>query len=625
MNKFIGGYGKHFEPTLMYLEENLSLLNQPLKEIEQQHADDQFITDAMRTFVLVKKLSSLELDRAIDTRTDPSGDETNRNLGEIVLLAGMMRYFDAAQTYKLQGYFKLSEALCKSVKKRKMRKERKLNNFFGERLKENLLRTQLESATGQSGTEPLADGVKKVSPSPSIVDLRKNIKQKKKTKLEEFFGNKLPRGELRKQQLVAAPLPDENFRSISDKEVVYAAVLINAELPLPPTLNELDPAQKRLLTQRLRKIQAVLGTPLSEATNASNAIDFQIIIASPEIEKKYCDDKTRQKTMMGSPEGENVAPESRLDESTSSVSQSSTQGSVLRRKNEYRRKKLQKLQRFMGERFSWQTVVAQQRSAPYKITPEERQRIVKRVDKLGRYFGDLIPSELIATQKETTLIHKRSILGLAQIMQSKDDLAELVESLAVFEYEQATGLSRTASVGSLESLTPVNEDALKLSRQRRLQKLKKFFGYIPDLNLVQNILDDIEQSIDEEIQEMNDKNALKYDLKALKEQIHRQSLNSVPASDTPEPFLNVESPCRISSVTKCEASTIYARARPQPTDSSNAEDKGNELEEEKEGSGDEDEDEDEDVGIEDKLGKWAEDDEERREDSDLDGRSVSKE
>ncbi|KAI8851659.1 hypothetical protein BC829DRAFT_111715 [Chytridium lagenaria] len=161
--------------------------------------------------------------------------------------------FPSSKYLPVEGYFSDPSRLTAVKKKRKIRKEKKINKFFGERPSFEQLQRQLVAANlPQAGIEhSLAWTPGSARP---IYDAGEDqgdsfVKRKRAEKLSEFFGTNLGRVELRMQHLADAShgsMPQENPESGSESD----------DEPLE-TVNELDQDTKRQLRKRNKKLVAI--------------------------------------------------------------------------------------------------------------------------------------------------------------------------------------------------------------------------------------------------------------------------------------------------------------------------------------------------------------------------------
>jgi len=550
-----------------------------------------------------------------------------------ILTKAIYQYFPESNNINLTNYFDTpSTKLSTQQKQTKIQKEKKLAKFFGVRpsgdiiLKQHPLNKDPSNALinaypgkssisissslsdNDSGNITMHGHHSKFLPGTASSTSDFFAKKKKVEKLEEFFGDKLPTKQLRTQMLSTTEDVESN-ESISSQaspnvnanrllRAISGGNLTTEVVEPPPTQNELDPEEKRILTKRHNKLKSMLGEPLaSEQLAALSVPNIRLspvqlrrplqLGSSPEIQpiegagnrpipfseptspinlvsptpeaigpheegsNDSCDNENSKSSLNGSrsstkrhirrsSEGSLPLEESNYLHRTGIDSSHSTISSISNKDTkEYRRKKLRKLQQFLGERITLTTLTkeasniagngtdssaaesplmktkmdhslhsthatspnlgnsigAQQRI----MSSKERQAQVKRINKLERVFGSVPPVALVNADDTPAELTKKTIASLSYILdqQREFDFVELIENMAEFDLElegKPTSTGFKTTLGGLKSsgttgmhsasfnniMDAMNNEtssvAAKQARQRKLLKLQRFFG-----------------------------------------------------------------------------------------------------------------------------------------------------
>ncbi|KAI9145032.1 hypothetical protein BKA69DRAFT_654692 [Paraphysoderma sedebokerense] len=489
-----------------------------------------------------------------------SGGSNGAVQKEQILTRIIKRYFPQLQSRP--GYFDVMNRLASDNRQIKVHKEKKLTKFFGERVSIEELQKQIDTALSAPMRPARSDSVHSVSanvvrgrrnrkPSEynSISEVSSSMSQKEESadlfskkkkvdKLNEFFGDRVPARQLVEQNLVGVA---NSTAQTSTTEI--------ADIPPTPTLNELSTDERRLLTKRSKKLRDVLGEPLNEDITYKALTEPIFKSTSPPPIRS---DSTAVKAADLSAISPQIASHDEaagtsIDSSTISFSQQapSTVSSISVEANldskEIRRKKLEKLYRFLGERLSENALESLQNQAAQALlknpnavvtasntplTPDEKRQTVRRAVKLGKMFGAVPPSQLLSEMDKKTLQHRSSIFSLRQVLH--DDNA-LVDLLALMSDSQADGANPTdvsvaakadptSSVISEEMPVPVD----KTFRQKKLHKLQRFFGdkVDPVFLFEQNVLATLERTMEEEL-DSDSLKELKKDLELLRNEVRK--------------------------------------------------------------------------------------------------------
>ncbi|KAI8813114.1 hypothetical protein BJ742DRAFT_849898 [Cladochytrium replicatum] len=525
-----GSYADYFRPDIVFASS--------IAKMYEQHAAGQ--------------PPNLE---AQNISTSPPGSAPFK---EAVLYKAMDNYFPQA-TQIIPGYFSVNQRVQWCQKQRKMAKEKKLAKFFGERPTRELIVRQTQHLPqsrsfndGQSlfeRRESVADSEAGDTPVPStvpgveiIVDTHENATRRKKMeKLEGFFGDRLPNKELREQRLVhqdefggaeneaEGEELDESWDRAGSKEEALA--------PAGATVNELDSAQRKILTKRNKKIQSMFGEHLDESMVQRSLKEPML----PNSNLGVSNDRLREST--GSRAVSIVETESLLSLYTGDEDPEAAA-------NTARKKKMDKISQFLGERISVNqlqefssTSVTLAKMTPTPMNAEERALAKRRLNKLEKLLGAVPPPtastpvkrlapptsgdpSLSPRNSESNVSAKRNsmtslgsnvaktIRRLSDLLQ-RGDVVELLERLTVIDEES-------------EIVTPIVVEPgsnTKESRQKRLNKLRKFFGDNIDIELLveQQVLQPLNELMlspensPEEVQQMQK------DISAIRAMVQRQS------------------------------------------------------------------------------------------------------
>ncbi|KAJ3107654.1 hypothetical protein HDU97_003648 [Phlyctochytrium planicorne] len=503
---------------------------------------DAFPSTAQTIFDLVSILedpSSESSAEAIARIGDGKRLAVNSNEFRELFLSLCSNEFFATQPDLFYHYFDAVSRMSWAQKQKKMQKEKKLSKFFGERPSSEQLQRQTNNQRRISLTmlkENIKDDGDELDAILSNSSLDGNgdptARRKKMEKLETFFGDKIPKKQKVEQSLVTA---NDELNLIfstenSDDEAPDGIEAICEDIS---ATNELPPEQRRILNKRNKKISTLLGETLDEKTiskvldtaNMSKAVlpmvpnDQTVLSPTPQLQEEEGDDSFEDSSDPNGQGSNNVSN---------------------------KKKRLDKLSSMLGERIKVndvsdsQAAVAVQNTphqigrvlpTPRVLTPDERKQVQRRANKIERLMGVIPPTEaLISTISESEAQAKLSseaakklqkgIASISFFIQNTSDVVELLETLSVVSAEFPNLEPRRLSMVSDEG-EPVES---KESRQRRINKLRKFFGN--DINviaLIENqLLSDLEQNL-EEVVDQGDKQVLMENMKSLRVMMNRRS------------------------------------------------------------------------------------------------------
>ncbi|KAI8814013.1 hypothetical protein BJ742DRAFT_388119 [Cladochytrium replicatum] len=518
-----GSYADYFRPDIVFV-------NSMARMCEQYEAG---------------QTSSLE---AQSISTSPPGSGPFK---EAVLYKAMDIYFPLA-TQIIPGYFSVNQRVQWCQKQRKMAKERKLAKFFGERPTRELIVRQTQhlpqSRSFHDGESLLerresvtGSGAGDTDTAPVVMGVE--TRRKKMEKLEGFFGDRLPNKELREQRLVNR---DEFGGAVNEVEEDDAAIASwnssdsKEEALAPPgaTVNELDSAQRKILTKRNKKIKSMFGEHLDESMVQRTLTEPML----PPTNLGVSNDRLRE-TTGGSRPASIVETESLLSLYTADDDPEAAA-------NTARKKKMDKISQFLGERISVNqlqefssTSTNMAKMAPTPMSAEERALAKRRVNKLEKLLGAVPPPTASTPVKrlappssgDASLSPRNSEFN---INAKRNSMTSLGSNVAKTIRRLSDLLQRGDVVELLERLTVIDEESdmvtpifvepgsnTKESRQKRLNKLRKFFGDNIDIELLveQQVLQPLNELMlspensPEEVQQMQK------DICAIRTMVQRQS------------------------------------------------------------------------------------------------------
>ncbi|TPX68115.1 hypothetical protein SpCBS45565_g03344 [Spizellomyces sp. 'palustris'] len=391
-------------------------------------------------------------------------------------------------------YFRDAQYASAAKRKSRINKDKKLTKFFGARPSGDQIYRQLAKTNPrvEIGHDEVED-TKQENQEEKVVP--ENISKKRRfSKLHNFFGENLPKPQLKAQNLATR---QDSVASLSRNEGKVTGrarshTIHSYTPPLPRrNQNELDPTEKKRLVKQKLKIKAVLGAPFGEVLcpnplfrRRSYSIDS--LLLSPKTEAttsgvQLSERKSRSETAVSSADGSGVrlqgktATDCRL--SSQESSQSITRGSDSLEDNDRsrRRKRVQKLLALLGEGFPAATINDAASSvkpkSPVTLSPEMRQEHVRRNSKLERVFGKVPPSNLVAGNHlfdphSAASAHQRAIQGLSMFIQNENGVVDLMEKMAAFDEGPRNG----------DSEEDMGSEAEKMKKRKQTSKLQKFFG-----------------------------------------------------------------------------------------------------------------------------------------------------
>ncbi|KXS16506.1 hypothetical protein M427DRAFT_69077 [Gonapodya prolifera JEL478] len=551
-------YAKHFPPVFETLAALITTLENPLLQIRS-----------------VKSRSIMALDEP------DGGDAPATEWTKEVILGKVMKRFFGTDADVVVGYYEKMRARVAAQRVRKVKKDKKLAKFFGERLANDVIVKQVSADRNGSSDSVLPDPAEFFAmslqrrrtkaflgtaigtpPSPtssapstsprghgrmsieSPVDgLAPQMKRKKMEKLSEFFGDRIDKKVLQEQNLVSsfdtASLAEEPSKE--DQDRTDAPQTKDVAQKAPETVNNLTTKEKKILAGRAKKLRDVLGENIGEELIAKSVTEPQMLNLSllatptaltvPRSSSAASDFTSSDTASLSSP-----------DDAVPSLNRSRSQRRQANEPlgpKEQRRKRLEKLESFLGERLDVKTLAEmearRQLLLKKKVLSNKPMTAKDREVSLSKLFGQVIPPDLITGAEEAIVKHRASILGVSMIISDDNQLLDLLttvanngesDSRAAQAAAAAKRISMTASTSSgfADAASETEEDdelgpsLSKEQRAKKVAKLMKFFGEGADPSIIieKTLFQDIETSIEEDVENPADRKALKEELEELR-------------------------------------------------------------------------------------------------------------
>ncbi|KAJ3276409.1 hypothetical protein HDV01_005032 [Terramyces sp. JEL0728] len=436
----------------------------------------KIITDKIEILELIEDPNSEEAKRALNLFADGQYPSISSALFRQRVLSTIISHYLPIVSPVIFGYFDADSRQEWAQKHKKMHKQKKLTKFFGDRPDTEIMQSQI-SAGSRVVAHPYEDeeGEQETENRESIKSsLDDADKRKKVDKLTGFFGDQLPKRQMKSQNLVEET--QSSALSISD---IKPEISLGDPEVLIDTINELKPEEKSALTKRAKKLLMMLGENLDQK-NLSEAIPTKPVGKFNEAE-------------FDSSEFEEIAKAEELVDQSDSTSES-IDGKLTQKQ------RLDKLSHFLGHRIAETEVnyqaVSQQTARP--LTTEEKKLYQKKAGKLERLLGSAVPAENIVNYGT------KSDDNLDDEEQEKDFDNNLADSL------------------------DSDEDDRKI-KLNKLRKLRKMFGIEITLQNEQDIseidIKEIEESINSQVKDPEYRALLYADLDTLKLQ-HKKTVMS---------------------------------------------------------------------------------------------------
>ncbi|KAI8816806.1 uncharacterized protein EV422DRAFT_544041 [Fimicolochytrium jonesii] len=497
-----------------------------------------FATSPIEAQAMLPLLERMVTPTENDRKLSSTSQNTNIGFRENMLdrvIARYLPYFDRS----IEGYFSEGNRNRWSSKQARMHKEKKLAKFFGERPSVDLVQQQIALASANYLREAMK-GFPNESPhdlfgaaqSPNEEEItyvdfqRQMIRRRKKEKLEEFFGNRLPDRQKRNQRLMVSGKAfgsgDLSLGTSSDDDSSEGGSY--ETLPPGPTENELDPEERRILQKRTKKISRMLGEAMNEQTisqRVTHAAKLQSFNSQQEIPQ--LPPITTSSFSLGDPYWQQPADAQDSDSKF------------------MHKKRLDKISQLMGERIGVSDLEEAQNQAsgapslagpgPNRpLTSEEKRQFQWKASKLERVLGQLPPVEALmrslpAEQKTEVATLHRGLVGLSFLVRNANAL-ELLDTLSEITQGGADAPPGELSfTGSSDTTPDGSKDPRKRQGQEKLKKLRRFFGdnVTVEKILETQILADVERSLQDLQTSPHERNLLRAEVDSIRSELRRRS------------------------------------------------------------------------------------------------------
>ncbi|KAI8896793.1 hypothetical protein BC833DRAFT_596217 [Globomyces pollinis-pini] len=445
---------------------------------------------------------------------DPTSDESTAALMKIagtsddnsisstffrqkVLINIISAYFHEADS-SVRGYFDEVNRSEYSNKQQRMHKQKKLTKFFGSRPDATHMQHQ-----DTKGIDPSEEEVFNQDEATFEVSEDNDLESRKKKadKLVEFFGNSLPKKQLRTQNLIenSSVQRDESFQSLSKSE---PGLDHDTDAIFLDNVNHLDPQQKVMLTKRAKKLLMMLGDDAGEKP----VYNPQIAAILAKSEPKYVDDE------------EIDHASNQLNSVCITTEEPEAENPLVSKKQ-----KLDKLSSVLGHRIETDELntspVISNTARP--LTTGEKKIYQKKAGKLERLLGSTVPAGNIVHYDSSSLDNE-----------NEDGAAQIINSSTSRDTDNAIDDDHTES-----------EDEMKRQKMMRLRKLRRMLGFeaIDVTQLTDKAIADMEQSVSSQIQNPEDRQLILDEIKSLKENHQKQQVvKSIDVTSTDSSNIQVQ-------------------------------------------------------------------------------------
>jgi hypothetical protein len=372
----------------------------------------------------------------------------------------LSHYFpESAQIGK--GYFDADSRNNFRVRQLNIMKQKRLRKFFGTQITEEQMKRQ--TFTGglhgnyDTSSPVFQDGISTYSQSED--ESQEVDKKKKVDKLTGFFGDQLPKHQMKAQHLVNNDSGSEDPSMVEELSPVSQVALLE-------TINELPPEEKAMLTRRAKKLLMMLGENIDgKEVHASLGTSMQ-------------------------PSESPISPDSILQSDNASID-----ASILDENDSKsaQKQRLDKLSHFLGHRIAEADIVTSEPQVIARpLTVGEKKIYQKKAGKLEQLLGSTVPADSIVNYA-------------SQEIADDEDWME--------EIDQAKPLPKE----EFDILDGDDFDQDRKNKLARLRKLRKMLGISADVTvLTDKVLKDLEESIRSEIQDPEDRALLQEDLERMK-------------------------------------------------------------------------------------------------------------
>jgi hypothetical protein len=395
--------------------------------------------------------------------------------------------------------------LTVAQKQRRVLREKRLKRFFGDKptIEDPYeeakhwqfgVTTKRDSTVDDSGVDTKGSAARSVPQylSPPTTEENLHYRKKKVEKLEDFFGvAKIPVEQMFEQKLIG--------------EISSASGADSDHFVVPATTNNLSPSSKKKLMHKGKKLREMFGEPLQ------GALAEKVLSTTLHFNEEGEDDSKKSSEQMNS--DRRPARSSSVDSRTSLVTISDKAKRMLSDKDR-KRKKLEKIQDFLGERITSQLLDDAARNScdlerdvsVVNISGKERVVLQRRFNKLQNLFGEVPPNDAVLPHKDSTIAKTEKsesdnalavltdIVGgervLEFLLSSEKTMTDLILILDEFDDEYGAPIEALEDIFLSASNDQLNGDqeaikgrkeiianhVVNARQRRRLGKLTKFFG-----------------------------------------------------------------------------------------------------------------------------------------------------
>ncbi|KAJ3318687.1 hypothetical protein HDV06_004100 [Boothiomyces sp. JEL0866] len=444
----------------------------------------KIITDKIEILELIEDPNSDEAKRALNLFADGQYPSISSALFRQRVLSTIISHYLPIVSPVILGYFDADSRQEWAQKHKKMHKQKKLTKFFGDRPDTEILQSQVTSGTRRVSEPYVEETGDNESENRESIKLSMDDadKRKKVDKLTGFFGDQLPKRQMKSQNLVEET---QLSSALSASELKQEVSIADPDV-LIDTINELKPEEKSALTKRAKKLLMMLGENLDQR-NLSDAIPTKPVGKFNEAD-------------FDSSEFEEIAKAEELVDSTDQSLADGIEGKLTQKQ------RLDKLSHFLGHRIAETEVInqsaTQQTARP--LTSGEKKLYQKKAGKLERLLGSAVPAENIVNYgtKSDDNLNDEDDQDLETEKKPNNNIADPLDS---------------------------DEDDRKV-KLNKLRKLRKMFGIeISSLQSEQEIseiaIKEIEESINSQVKDPEYRALLYADLNTLKLQ-HKKTVMS---------------------------------------------------------------------------------------------------
>ena len=313
-------------------------------------------------------LLNTKIDFMKTIKASRSLDQNSVTYREEVLLDTLARYFPRNTMAK--NYFDDNERNKTIKRRRQLQKQKKLVKFFGFYPGKDQMTKQETNDQNTSFYSIFNDPAEQQNNSSKVNISSSNVENRKKVeKLKEFFGNQIPRKQIRKQNLLQKGI--EYLSSITDESGIS---LEGEDDDIVGEVNNLTSDERAVLQKRAKKLLSLLGSDL----------DGKPITSAQLVSQQ------RASLTHRSPIAEEDARKS-MESSVSSIFPSADH------EKKVQKMKIDKLSSVMGERISENMIKDkhddEDTPLPRPLSYSEKRSVQEKNQRLERLFGRSVPAE----------------------------------------------------------------------------------------------------------------------------------------------------------------------------------------------------------------------------------------